>query len=104
MNFFSTALLSAALCLSLLTGCGKASPRTQNEKLNNPHSKSEAIELMRSVDKKGAELNWEPQELQYIRRQMKGRLLSAGMSEKDINSWIESELRTNTLTNKRSNN
>ena len=88
-----------ALCLSMFSGCGKPAPRTAEQILNTPQTKSEAAELMQSLDRDAAEQNLTPQVLQHIRRQMKGRLLSAGMSEEEIETWIESNPHTSGSTN-----
>jgi hypothetical protein len=85
----------AAFCLSLFPGCGKTEPRTPEQILNIPQSKTEASALMQSLDRDAAEQNLTLPALHHIRRQMKGRLLSAGMSEAEIEEWIESEPETN---------
>ena len=83
--------ICAALGLLVFSGCGKSEPRTPKQILNIPQTITEASALMQSLDRDAAEQNLTLPALKHIRRQMKGRLLSAGMREAEIEEWIESE-------------
>ena len=58
--------------------------------LNAPADGEEAIVLMESVDAEAANRGWSRAVARQFRGRMKGRLLSAGMTEEDVDRWIAS--------------
>ncbi len=47
--------------------------------------------LMRDLDQEADESDWEVQVLGHMRKQMRGRLLAAGLDDVEVDAWVQSE-------------
>ena len=77
-----------------LSACSRnANSDLENERiLNAPKTRQDAATLMRSVDIESRKREWPRNVTEHFRRRMKGRLISAGMKEKEVDKWVESKI------------
>ncbi len=86
MTFEYTATL---LCgLLLVCGCSKSIPRSADAVLNTPSNRQEAVSLMQTVSRDAGTNALEPAAAEQFRSNMRGRLLTAGLSEQEVQDWI----------------
>lgn len=64
---------------------------TQTCYRGEPSSREEALMLMRDLDQEADESDWEVQVLGHMRKQMRGRLLAAGLDDVEVDAWVQSE-------------
>lgn len=75
---------------TLTSGCAKRNARTPGQVLNSPRTEMEGRALMRNIEREGMARAWPPAVNRHMRGGLKGRLLTAGMEEREIDAWIAS--------------
>ena len=91
-----TAILIGILAFGV--GCRGRAPRSSSSDWNRPRSPDEARALMAALDRQSVELGWPEGVRRHMRHAMRGRLLAAGLTEEEIEQWIQSDFQDKTTT------
>jgi hypothetical protein len=85
-----------ALCFILLGCARKETPADESVRiLNEPRTREEAIQLMAAVTSDARTNDWSPEVARDFKRRMKSRLITAGLKEAQVDSWIGRPFSTN---------
>ena len=87
-------LMCMLLGIVLLVGCRGGQQESNGGEFgyrSQPSSPEEAALLMQDLDEQAYESGWESGVLRHMREQMRGRLHVAGLSDAEIDKWVQSD-------------